>query len=215
VVTNQDPVAAGYVDNLGRPGGNNKGITNLARELSGKGLELLRAIVPKLSRVGILWNADALEIGWARDFKEYQASARSLKIPIESLPIRASNLDFDGAFRVAAQARVNALITLSHIIFNPYRKEIAALAIKHRFPSMGEIEEYANEVGLMSYAADEGESYRRAAWYVDRILKGFKPAELPVEQPTKFELVIHLKTARQIGLTNPPRVLARAEKVIQ
>ena len=215
MVTNQDPVAAGYVDSLARPGGNTTGITNLTRELSGKRLELLREIVPKLSRVGILWNADALEIGLARGFKQYEATARSLKIPLESLPIRASNLDFNGAFRVAAQARVNGLITLSHIIFNPYRKKIAALAIKHGFPSMGEIEEYANEGGLMSYAADEGAGYSRAAWYVDRILRGSKPAELPVEQPTKFELVINLKTAKQIGLTIPSHVLARADKVIR
>jgi putative ABC transport system substrate-binding protein len=215
MITNQDPVAAGYVDSLARPGGNITGITNLTRELSGKRLELLKEIVPKLSRVGILWNVDALEIGFGRGFKEYEATARSLKIPLESLPIRASNLDFDEAFRVAAKARVDALITLSHIVLNPYRKEIAALAIKHRLPSMGEIEEYADAGGLMSYAAEDDRSYIRAAWYVDKILKGAKAADLPVEQSTKFELVINLNTTRQIGVTIPPNVLARANRVIR
>jgi putative ABC transport system substrate-binding protein len=215
IVTNQDPVAAGYVDSLARPGGNTTGVTNLTRELGGKRLELLKEIAPKLSRVGILWNADALDIGLGTGFKEYEAKARALKIPLESLPIRASNLDFDGAFRVATKARVNALITLTHIVLNPYRKEIAGLAIKHRLPSMGEIEEYADAGGLISYAADEGERYRRAAWYVDKILKGAKPAELPVEQPMKFELVINLKTAKQIGLTVPQSVLFRADRVIK
>jgi putative tryptophan/tyrosine transport system substrate-binding protein len=215
MVTNQDPVAVGYVESLARPGGNTTGVTNLTRELGGKRLELLKEIVPRLSRVGILWNVDALDIGFGRGFKEYEATARSLKIPLESLPIRASNLDFDGAFRLAAKARVNALITLSHIILNPYRKQIAGLAIKHRLPSMGEIKEYADAGGLISYSADEGERYRRAAWYVDKILKGAKPADLPVEQPTKFELVINLKTAKQIGLSIPQWVLMRADKVIK
>src|SRR5262245_35248657 len=215
MVTNQDPVAAGYVDSLARPGGNTTGVTNLTRELSGKRLELLKEVVPRLSRVGILWNVDAQDIGFGRGFKEYQAVAQSLKIPLESMPIRASNLDFAGAFRVAAKARVNGIITLSHIILNPYRKEIAGLAIKHRLPSMGEIDEYAEAGGLISYSADDGESYTRAAWYVDKILKGTKPADLPVEQAKKFELVMNLKTAKQIGLTIPPNVLARADKVIR
>jgi putative ABC transport system substrate-binding protein len=212
MVTNQDPVAAGYVESLARPGGNTTGVTNLTRELGGKRLELLKEIAPKLSRVGILWNADALDIGLGTGFKDY---AKALQIPLESLPIRAANLDFAGAFRVANKARVNALVTLSHIVLNPYRKEIAGLAIKHRLPSMGETDEYADAGGLISYAADEGERYRRAAWYVDKILKGAKPAELPVEQPTKFEFIINLNTAKQIGLTIPQSVLYRADKVIR
>ena len=169
----------------------------------------------RLSRVGILWNIDAQSIGFGRGFKEYQSAAQSLKIPLASLPIRASNLDFDGAFRVAAKARVNGVITLSHIILNPYRKQIAGLAIKQRLPSMGEIEEYTEAGGLISYSADDEESYMRAAWYVVKILKGAKPADLPVEQPKRFELVINLKTAKQIGLTIPPNVLARADRVIR
>lgn len=131
------------------------------------------------------------------------------------MPIRASNLDFDGAFRAAAKARVNALITLTHIVLNPYQKQIARLAVKHRLPSMGERIEYSEDGGLISYSADEDERYRRAAWYVDKILKGAKPADLPVEQPTKFELVINLKTAKQIGLTVPQSVLFRADRVIK
>jgi ABC-type uncharacterized transport system substrate-binding protein len=183
--------------------------------LSGKRLELLKEIVPRLSRVGILWNIDAQDIGLGRGFKEYQAAAQSLKIPLESLPIRASNLDFDTAFRVAAKARVNGVITLSHIVLNPYRKELAGLAIKHRLPSMGEIEQYAEAGGLISYSAEDDESYVRAAWYVDKILKGAKPADLPTEQAKKFELIINLKTAKQIGLIIPPNVLARANRVIK
>ena len=158
MITNQDPVAAGYVESLARPGGNITGVTNLTRELAGKRLELLKEIVPKISRVGILWNSDALEIGFGRGFKEYEAKARALKIPLESLPIRAANPDFDGAFRAAVKARVNALITLTHIVLNPSRKKIAGLAIKHRIPSMGEIEGFADAGRLMSYAADDDES---------------------------------------------------------
>jgi ABC-type uncharacterized transport system substrate-binding protein len=214
MVTNQDPVAAGYVKSLAHPRGNTTGITNLTRELSGKRLELLREVVPTLSRVGILWNIDAREIGFGRGFKEYQNAGQSLKIEVESVAIRAANIDFVEAFSVADKKRVNGVITLSHIILNPYRKEIAGLAIKHRLPSMGEIKEYADAGGLVSYSANDNESYKRAALYVDKIIKGSKPADLPVEQPTKFELVINLKTAKQIGLTIPPNVLARADRVI-
>ena len=215
MVTNQDPVAAGYVESLARPGGNTTGVTNLTRELGSKRLDLLKELIPKLSRVGILHNADALEIGFGTGFKEYEVAARSLKISLESLPVRAANLDFDGAFSVAAKARVNALIILQHIILSPYRKQIAGLAIKHRLSSMGETDEYADAGGLISYGAEQEERYLRAAWYVDRILKGAKPADLPVEQPSKFELVINLETAKQIGLMIPPSVLARADRVVR
>jgi len=215
IVTNQDPVAVGYVESLARPGGNITGITNMTRELGGKRLELLRDVVPKLSRVGILWNARSAETGFGRGIQDYEAKAKALNVPLESLAIRPANLDFEGAFRSAAKARVSAVITLAHSVLSPYRREIAGLAIKHRLPLMGEIEEYAEAGGLMSYAAEDGESYRRAAWYVDKILKGAKPADLPVEQPTKFELVVNLKTAKQIGVIIPPQVLARADRVIR
>jgi ABC-type uncharacterized transport system substrate-binding protein len=215
IVTNQDPVASGYVKSLAHPGGNITGVTNLTRELSGKRLELLKEIVPRLSRVGILWNSDAAEIGFGRGFKEYQSAAKLLKVPLESLPVRAANLDFEGAFRSAAKARVNGVITLSHLLLNPHSDEIAALAIKHKLPSMGEIDGYADAGGLVSYSADDDGSYIRAAWYVDKILKGSKPADLPVEQARQFELVMNLKTANQIGLAIPPNVLARADRVIK
>ena len=134
---------------------------------------------------------------------------------MESLPIRGPNPDFDGAFRAAAKARVNGLITLTHILLNPYPKQIADLAIKHRLPSMCESDGYADAGGLVSYSSNDDENYRRAAWYVDKILKGAKPADLPVEQPTKFEFVINLKTARHLNLTIPQSVLFRADRVIK
>ena len=215
MVTNQDPVAAGYVTSLARPGANTTGVTNLTRELGGKRLELLKEITPQLSRIGVLHNADAIELGFGTGFKEYEAKATALEILLESLPIRAADVDLDGAFRVARKARVNALITLTHIVLNPHQKQIAGLAIKHKLPSLGERREYAEAGGLISYAADQDESYIRAAWYVDKILKGAKPADLPIEQPTKFELAINLKTAKQIELTIPPNVLARADRVIK
>jgi putative tryptophan/tyrosine transport system substrate-binding protein len=215
MVTNQDPVVAGYVASLARPGANTTGLTNLTRELSGKRLELLKEIFPKISRVGILWNADALEIGFGRGFKEYQAAARSLNIPLESLPVRAANLDFDDAFRVATKARVNALVTLSHIVLNPYREEIAGLAIKHRLPSMGEIEEYADAGRIDILFSRRKRELQPGCLVCRQDLKGAKPAELPVEQPTKFEMVINLKTAKQIGVTIPPNVLARANRIIR
>ena len=211
MVTNQDPVAAGYVESLARPGGNTTGITNLTRELGGKRLELLKEIVPKISRVAILWNSDALEIGWA-------GVSKNMKLPRGRRRFLLSHCPYElkARFRRCVSRRCQgareALITLTHIVLNPYQKEIAGLAIKHRIPSMGEIEDYADAGGLMSYAADDDESYVRAAWYVDKILKGAKPADLPVEQPTKFQFVINLQTAKQIGLTIPPNVLARADR---
>jgi putative ABC transport system substrate-binding protein len=211
MVTSQDPVAAGFVDSLARPGGNITGLTKLTRELSGKRLELLKEAVPGISRIGAL--VSARQTG--DDFKWYEAPARGLKIQLQMLEVRAPNPDFEGAFQAAAKGRVSALITLSGGVLNRYTKQIADLAIKNRLPSMHETSQYVEAGGLMSYSADEVESFRRAAVYVDKILKGAKPADLPVEQPTKFEFVINLKTAKQIGLTIPPNVLARADKVIK
>jgi putative ABC transport system substrate-binding protein len=161
-----------------------------------------------------------LECRWSRlgfgvGFKRYEAAARTLKIPLESLAVRGPTPDLEGAFRTAATKQVGALITLSNIVLDPYPKEIADLALKHRLPSMGERNRFVEAGGLISYAANEAELYRRAAWYVDRILKGAKPADLPVEQPTKFELVINLKTAKQIGVTIPSIILARTDRVIR
>ena len=211
MVTSQDPVAAGFVDSLARPGGNITGLTKLTRELSGKRLELLKEAVPGISRVGAILNA-----GQSRDdFKWYEAPARALKIQLQLLEVRAPNPDFEGAFQAAAKGRVSALITVSGSLLDRYIKRFADLAIKNRLPSMHEVSRYVDAGGLMSYSADDAENYRRAAYYVHRILKGTKPADLPVEQPTKFELVINLKTAKQIRLTIPPEVLARASRLIK
>jgi putative ABC transport system substrate-binding protein len=156
-----------------------------------------------------------LDVGFGVGFKRYEAAARTLKIPLESLAVRGPTPDLAGAFRTAATKHVGALITLSNIVLDPYPKQIAELALKHRLPSMGERSRYVDAGGLISYAANDADLYRRAAVYVDKILKGAKPADLPVEQPTKFELVINLKTAKQIGLTIPPIVLARTDRVIR
>jgi putative ABC transport system substrate-binding protein len=213
MVINQDPVATGLIDSLARPGGNITGLSRLTRELSGKRLELLREAVPGIARVGILWDANGE--GPNISFKEYQAAARALKIQLQSLEVRGPDPDLDGAFQSAAKGRAIALITIGNSLLNRYRKRIVDDAIKHRLPSMYEASQWIAAGGLISYSTDDAESYRRAATFVDKILKGRKPADLPVEQPTKFELVINLKTAKQIGLTIPPNVLARADKVIR
>jgi putative ABC transport system substrate-binding protein len=213
MVTTADPVATGLIESLARPGGNITGLTRLTAELSGKRLELLKEAVPRMSRVGVLWDADGA--GSANSFKEYDAAASALKIPLQSLKVRGPNPDFDGAFQAVAKGRVSALVTIRGSLLSRYPKRIADLAIKHRLPSMYEGSDFVEAGGLMSYSANDAESFRRAAVYVDKILKGTKPADLPVEQPTKFDFVINLKTAKQISVTIPPNVLARADKVIR
>jgi putative tryptophan/tyrosine transport system substrate-binding protein len=213
MVINQDPVATGLVDSLARPGGNITGISRLTRELSGKRLELLKEVVPGTTRVGILW--DPSSEGSKISFNEYQAAARVLKIQVQSLEVRGPDPDLDGAFRLAVKGRANALVAVVGALLNRYRKQIANHAIKNRLPSMYESSLWIEPGGLLSYSTNDEESFRRAATYVDKILKGTKPADLPVEQPTKFELVINLKTAKQIGVTIPPNVLVRADKVIK
>ena len=213
MVINQDPVATGLVDSLARPGGNITGISRLTRELSGKRLELLKEVVPGTTRVGILW--DPSSEGSKISFNEYQAAARVLKIQVQSLEVRGPDPDLDGAFRLAVKGRANALVAVVGALLNRYRKQIASHAIKNRLPSMYESSLWIEPGGLLSYSTNDEESFRRAATYVDKILKGTKPADLPVEQPTKFELVINLKTAKQIGVTIPPNVLVRADKVIK
>jgi putative ABC transport system substrate-binding protein len=211
IVTTQDPVAAGFVDSLARPGGNITGLTTLQRELSGKRLELLKEAVPGISRVAALMRAGQVR----DDFKWYEAPARALKLQLQLFEVQAPSPDFEAAFQAAAKGRASALITVSGSLFDRYIKRFADLAIKNRLPSMHDVSRYVEAGGLMSYSADDTESYRRAAYFVDRILKGTKPADLPVEQPTKFEFVINLKTAKQIGLTIPPDVLARASQLIK
>ena len=214
MVTTVDPVASGIVDSLARPGGNITGLTRLIpRDLKKRRLELLKEAVPRISRVGVLWDADNENAAIA--FNEYEAAARALKIALQSLTVRGPHPDFEGAFQAAVKGRASALITIRDALINRYRKRIADLAIKNRQPSIYEGSEYVEDGGLMSYAVSDTENYRRAATYVDKILKGTKPADLPVDQPAKFELVINLKTAKQIGLTIPPNVLARADKVIK
>jgi putative tryptophan/tyrosine transport system substrate-binding protein len=213
IVAQEDPVAAGYIDSLARPGGNITGVSRLTRELSGKRLELLTEVVPKISRVGVLWDPNS-QTSMPTVFKDYETAARALKIQLQSLEIRGTN-DFEGAFRAAAKGRAQALIVIRNPLQTRHQKQIADLAIKNRLPSMNETHDHVEAGGLVSYAANDNERFRRAAYYVDRILKGSKPADLPVEQPTKFELVINLKTAKQIGVTIPQSVLYRADKVIR
>jgi ABC-type uncharacterized transport system substrate-binding protein len=204
-----DPVAAGLVDSLAHPGGNITGLTLLTRELSGKRLEVLSEIIPRLSRVGILSAS-----GYTA-FKDYEDAARSLKVPLQILEVREPASDLPKAFQVAARKRLSAVITTSVPLFGGYGKQIADLALQNRLPLMSESVTVVEAGGLASYDAKRDEIYSRAAIYVDKILKGAKPADLPVETPIKFELVINLKTAKQIGVTIPPNVLARADKVIR
>jgi putative ABC transport system substrate-binding protein len=214
IVTTQDPVATGIVDSLARPGGNITGVTTLTRDLSGKRLELLKEALVSISRVGVLWDTNAGS-GPAIAFKEYEAAASSLKIQLQSLEVRGPNPDFEGAFQTAAKRRVGALIAIASVVLSRYSKRIAEVAIKNRMPSMNELSAYVEAGGLMSYSANNADQYRRVAYYVDKILKGTKPANLPVEQPTKVEFVINLKTAKALNLTMPQSVLFRADKVIK
>jgi putative ABC transport system substrate-binding protein len=217
MVITTDPVTTGLVASLARPGGNITGLYRLTRDLSGKRLELLKEAVPSALRIGILWDArpEPTVSGSAIALKEYESAAAALKIQLQSLEVRGPNPDLEGAFRAAAKGRANAVISVRTVVLVPHEKRIAELAMKNQLPSMFEEKETVEVGGLMSYSANQLESFRRAAYYVDRILKGAKPADLPVEQPTKFELVINLKTAKQIGLTIPQSMLYRADKVIK
>ena len=212
IVTTSDPVETGIVDSLAHPGRNITGVTRFTRELSGKRWELLKEVLPGLSRVGLLLGADATT---NLALKEYQAAGEDLNIEIESLGVRGPNPNISAAFQKAVKARVSAVVVARATALNSHSQQIAELARRHRLPSMYEVREGVDVGGLMSYAADEAERYRRAAWYVDKILKGANPGDLPIEQPTKFELIINLKTAKQIDLTIPPNVLARADRVIK
>jgi putative tryptophan/tyrosine transport system substrate-binding protein len=209
-----DPVEAGLIESLARPGGNVTGLTNLGRELGGKRLELLKEAVPKVARVAVLHEPAA---GSVREVKEIlPVAARALGLTIRFWEVRAAD-DFDRVFAALNKQRPDGLYVLpggGPLMF-ANGKRIAGFASKSRLPSMYTSREFVDTGGLMYYGADLADSYRRVAYYVDKILKGAKPAELPVEQPTKFEFVINLKAAKQIGLTIPPNVLARADKVIR
>jgi putative tryptophan/tyrosine transport system substrate-binding protein len=208
-----DPVELGLVESLARPGGNITGNTTLSRELGGKRLELLKEAVPKLTRVAILYDPGIRAAGL--EVKEVlPVAGRALRLTLQPWEVRDAG-GFDKVFAALNKQRPDGLYVTSGALINVNRKRIADFALKSRLPSMHSTREAVDAGGLMYYGADQTDSYRRAAYYVDRILKGAKPADLPVEQPTKFEFVINLKTAKQIGLTIPQEVLARANKLIK
>jgi putative tryptophan/tyrosine transport system substrate-binding protein len=209
MVVTPDPVATGLVDSLAHPGGNITGLTRLTRELSGKRLELLTEMIPSLARVGILSSLGVTPS------KDYEGAALSLKVPLQILEVPGSPPDLPKAFQAAIKGRVSAIIATSTPGLAGYQKQIGRLAVQNRLPLMSESVSGVEAGGLASYDANRAEIFRRAAVYVDKILKGAKPADLPVEQPTKFEFVINLNTAKQIGLTIPPDVLARANRIIR
>ena len=207
-----DPVGNGFVASLAQPGGNITGLSRLAPEISGKQLELLKETVPKLSRVGVL--GDAALPGQAQILKEVQLAAAALAVKTHFLAVQSPK-EIETSFRAAAKTNADAMLVLETPLINSQRSQIAALAAKSRLPAIYMNPEYVEDGGLMSYGASIAELYRRAATYVDKILRGAKAADLPVEQPKKFEFIINLKAAKQIGLTIPPNVLARADRVIK
>ena len=208
-----DPVEAGLVESLAHPGGNVTGITNLARELGGKRLELLKEAVPKLARVAVLYDPAGPAV--VLEVKEVlPVAARALGLTLQPWEVRAAD-DFEKVFAALNKQRPDGLYVLAGPLMGANEKRIVGFALKSRLPSMYSNRESVDAGGLMYYGADKAESYRRVAYYVDRILKGAKPADLPVEQPTKVEFAINLQTAKKIGLTIPPEVLARANKLIK
>jgi putative tryptophan/tyrosine transport system substrate-binding protein len=209
-----DPVAAGLVASLAQPGGNVTGLSSLSPELNTKRLEILNDAVPKLARVGLLWRPGT-GIGQSLQLKDLRSAAAALKLKLEEIGTEADAKSLENAFQSAKQKQVGAIITTSNTPFFAERKQIVELAAKYRLPAIYVQKEFVIEGGLMSYGVDGLELRRRAVVYVDKILKGARPADLPVEQPTKFEFIINLRTAKQIGVTIPPNVLARADRVIR
>jgi putative tryptophan/tyrosine transport system substrate-binding protein len=207
-----DPVAAGLVDSLARPGGNITGLTNVASVLSGKRLELLKETIPKLSRVAVLW--DPKSPGSTPQWNESQLAARELGLQVHSMAVSSAD-KYEGAFKEAIQARCAALAVTANPLVNSNQKQVVDLASKNRLPAIYGRADFVDIGGLMSYSPIFTAQGQVAARFVDKILKGTKPADLPVEQPTKFELVINLKTAKALGLVIPPVVMMRAEKVIK
>jgi putative ABC transport system substrate-binding protein len=207
-----DPVGSGVIASLARPGGNITGLSNLAPEIGGKRLEILKEIVPRLARAAVLGTSTTA--GTAQVLKEMEIAAGVFKLHLQYLDVPGPK-DVETAFREARKGRADAVLVLQGGVFNSQRKQIAALAVKSRLPAIYHAPEYVEDGGLMSYGVSVTDLYRRAATYVDKILKGAKPSDLPVEQPKKFELIINLKAAKRIGLTIPPNVLARADRVIK
>jgi putative tryptophan/tyrosine transport system substrate-binding protein len=207
-----DPIGNGFVASLARPGGNITGLSNLNRELSGKRLELLKEVVPKLSRVAVFGTSTFP--GNAQNKKETELAAGALGVKLQYLDVLGPK-DIDAAFRGASKGRAEAVLAMGGGVLNSLRAQIVELAAKSRLPAIYFFREFVEDGGLMSYGVSLTDLDRRAAVYVDKILKGAKPSDLPVEQPIKFEFIINLKAAKQIGLTIPPNVLARADKVIK
>jgi putative tryptophan/tyrosine transport system substrate-binding protein len=206
-----DPIALGLIASLARPGGNITGISNLSPELSGKRLELLKEVIPKLYRVAVLTYGGA---AMQTSIKETEVAAQSLHLQVQLLKLKAPD-EIEGAFDAAKKQRADALVQIQAAFLEPHQQRIIDLAAKYRLPAMYNSRDDIEAGGLMSYGPDRAAMNRRVAAIVDKILKGRKPADIPVEQPTKFELVFNLKTAKQIGLTIPPNVLARADKVMK
>jgi putative ABC transport system substrate-binding protein len=210
-----NPIGSGLVASLARPGGNVTGLTNISTELLGKRLELLKEVVPKVTRFAFLSDSDSE--GSKAMFKETQVAAQTLGVKFQLVEVKAQDPDFDGAFRLMAKERIGAIIISPspRLNLSLHQKRILELLEQARMPAMHPNVSWMDDGGLMYYGANSRDLYRRTTTYVDKILKGAMPADLPVEQPTKFEFVINLKTAKQIGLTIPPNVLARADKVIR
>jgi len=207
-----DPVRNGFVASLARPGGNITGLSTLAPEISGKQLELLKEIVPRFSRVAVL--GTSTRPGNVQALREVELAAAAFKVQPQYLDVQASK-DIGTAFQAASKGRADAVLVLSSVVFFSQRKQLAELAVTSRLPAIYSRAEFVEAGGLMTYGVSIADLFRRAATYVDKILKGAKPADLPVEQPKKFDFIINLKTAKQIGVTIPPNVLARADRVIK
>jgi len=213
VMTNDpDPVGDGFVASLARPGGNITGLSTFVPELSGKRLEILREVVPKLSRVAVLGSSGAT--GYAQTLKEIEPVAKAFKMELQFLDVLHAQ-DMETAFRAASKGRAQGVLTLNSAILGSQRAQIAELAVKKRLPVMYHQGDFVEAGGLMFYGVNVPDLNRRAATYVDKILKGAKPGDIPVEQPTKLEFIVNLKSAEQIGLTIPPKVLAQADRVIK
>jgi putative ABC transport system substrate-binding protein len=213
VMVGSDPVGAGLVVSLARPGGNVTGLDLTWQELTEKWLELLKEVVPRFSHVAVIWDPDGA--GSSLRFTEIKGAAQTLRVKLESLEVRGSNPDFESALKTATKEQVHGVIVAATPVYRTHKTRLLNLAAKSRLPAVYDDREFVDAGGLMSYGPNHADLYRRAAYYVDRILKGAKPADLPVERPTKFELLINLKAAKQIGLTIPQSVLYRADKVIK
>lgn len=213
MVTGLDPVAGGVVNSLARPGGNITGVVTLAQDLDAKRMELLKEVLPRLSRVGVLWAPN--DSTATTHFRQYEAAASALRIQLQSLEVQLHDPDVDGAFQSAVNARADAMITITTASLFLQQQQIADLAIENRLATMFQGSTWVESGGMMSYSTDDFVALRVAAGYVNKILKGAKPADLPVEQLAKFELAMNLKTAKAIGVAIPQGVLLRADKVVQ